>query len=190
MRKSGEGMHFTIGSAAGHGASGDLDLTEDLALVKATLLYADRVKLCSPGSSVLSGIAEFQESSSEAKARLVVRLLPNLQPSMSPQEIQFFEAVVGLRFRAAKRRIDKRTRKEILGRVEKKREELEAMVLEQHKAAGIEGFRKAVRSGLLKVHPFRQTSAAAVVEATIRGRGDLLRSFDLADLPRSSSMRR
>ncbi len=56
-------MHFTIGSAAGHGASGNLDLTEDLALAKATLLYADRVKLCSPGSSVLSGIAEFQESS-------------------------------------------------------------------------------------------------------------------------------
>ncbi|MDP9478310.1 MAG: hypothetical protein M3R38_21960 [Actinomycetota bacterium] len=175
-------VHFTIGSAAGHRTSGNLDLTQDLALVKATLLYADRVKLCSPGSSILSGIAEFQESSPEAKARLVVRLLPDLQPSMSPQEIHFFEAVVGLRSREEKRRIDKRTRKEILGMVEKERGELEAMVLEQHKAAGIEGFREAVRSGLLEVHPFRQTSAAAVVEATIRGGGDLLRGFDLADL--------
>ncbi len=175
-------VHFTIGSAAGHRTSGKLDLTQDLALVKATLLYADRVKLCSPGSSILSGIAEFQESSSEVKARLVVRLLPDLQPSMSPQEIHFFEAVVGLRSREEKRRINKRTRKEILGLVEKERGELEAMVLEQHKAAGIEGFREAVRSGLLEVHPFRQTSAAAVVEATIRGGGDLLRGFDLADL--------
>ncbi len=183
MSESGEGVHFTIGSAAGHAGSGGLDLTKDLALVKATLLYADRVRLCSPGSSVLSGIAEFQESSSEAKARLVVRLLPDLQPSMSPREIHFFEAVVGLRSREEKRRINKRTRKEILGMVEEKRGELEAMVLEQHKAAGIEGFREAVRSGLLEVHPFRQTSAAAVAEATIRGGGDLLlRGFDLTDL--------
>ncbi len=182
QRGNNGAVHFTIGSAAGHRASGKLDLTQDLALVKATLLYADRVKLCSPGSSILSGIAEFQESSSEAKARLVVRLLPDLQPSMSPQEIHFFEAVVGLRSREEKRRINKRTRKEILGMVEKERGELEAMVLEQHKAAGIEGFREAMRSGLLEVHPFRQTSAAAVVEATIRGGGDLLRGFDLADL--------
>ena len=181
-RDNDGGVHFTIGSAAGHGTSGDLDLTEDLALVKATLLYADRIKLCSPGSSVLSGIAEFQESSSEAKARLVVRLLPDLQPSMSPQEIHFFEAVVGLRSREEKRRINKRTREEILGMVEKEQGELEAMVLEQHKAAGIEGFREAVRSGLLEVHPFRQTSAATVVEATIRGRGNLLQGVDLADL--------
>lgn len=155
-------MHFTVGSAAGHSASGNLDLIEDLALVKATLLYADRVKLCSPGSSVLSGIAEFQESSSEAKARLVVRFLPDLQPSMSPEEIRFFEAVVGLRSREEKRRISKRTRKEILGIVEKERGELEAMVLEQHRAAGIEGFREAIRSGLLEVHPFRQTAAAGI----------------------------
>ncbi len=182
QRGNGGAVHFTIGSAAGHRTSAKLDLTQDLALVKATLLYADRVKLCSPGSSILSGIAEFEESSPEAKARLVVRLLPDLQPSMSPQEVHFFEAVVGLRSREEKRRINRRTRKEILGLVEKKRGELEAMVLGQHKAAGIEGFREAVRSGLLEVHPFRQTSAAAVVEATVRGGGDLLRGFDLTDL--------
>ncbi len=181
-RNRGEGLHFTIGSAAGHDPSGDLDLRQDLALVKATLLYADRTKLCSPGSSVLSAIAEFQEASSEAKARLVVRFLPDLQPSMSPKEIHFFEAVVGMRSREEKRRIKKRTRREILGMVEKEREGLEAMVLEQHKAAGIKGFREAVRSGALEVHPFRQTSAEALVEATIRGGGGLLGGVDLADL--------
>ncbi len=77
-----------MGSAAGHGSAGALDLREDLALVKASLLYADRVKLCSVGSSMLSGIAKFEEASPEARARLVVRFLPDLQPSMSPQEIR------------------------------------------------------------------------------------------------------
>jgi len=175
-------LHFTIGSAAGHGFSGDLDLQEDLALVKATLLYADGVRLCSPGASVLSGIAEFQEASSEVKARLVVQFLPELQPSMSSQEISFFEAAVGLRGRNEKRRIKKKTLKHILGMVDEQSEALEAMVVEQHKAAGIEGFRQAVRSNVLEVHPFRQTTAEAIIEAMLRGQGDLLYGVDLADL--------
>jgi hypothetical protein len=154
-RGCGGELHFTIGSAAGHGSSGNLDLSEDLALVKATLLYADRVKLCSPSASVLSGIAEFQEASTEEQARLVVRFLSDLQPSMSPQEIHFFEAVVGMRSREEKRHIKKRIRNEILGMIEKERRKLEAMVLEQHKADGIEGFRQAVHSDVLEVHPFR-----------------------------------
>lgn len=176
------GLHFTIGSAAGHDSSGGLDLRQDLALAKATLLYADRARLCSPGSSVLSAIAEFQEASSEVKAKLVVRFLPDLQPSMSPQEIMFFEAVVGMRSRAEKRRISRSTRREILGMVEERGEELEAMVLEQHRAAGIEGFREAVRSGALEIHPFRQTSAEALVGAMIHGDGSLVSGLDLGDL--------
>jgi hypothetical protein len=62
------GLHFTIGSAAGHDSPGALDLREDLALAKATLLYADHVKLCSVGSSVLSGIAEYAEAPTEKRA--------------------------------------------------------------------------------------------------------------------------
>lgn len=175
-------LHFTIGSAAGHNSTDSIDLCADLALVKASLLYADQVKLCSPGSSILSGIAEYQEAPAEEQAKLVVKFLPKLQPSMTPEQIHFFEAVVGMRSREEKRRIAKRTRKEILGMVEKQRMELEAMVLSQHNAAGIEGFREAVRLGALEVHPFRQTSAEAIVEATIRGSGNISYGFDLGDL--------
>jgi hypothetical protein len=176
------GIHFTIGSAAGHDSPGALDLREDLALAKATLLYADRVKLCSVGSSVLSGIAEYAEAPTEKRARLVVRFLPNLQPSFTPGEVHFFEAVVGLRGRAEKRRISKRTRREILSMVAEQQTELDAMVLEQHSAAGIDGFREAMKSGRLEVHPFRETSAEAIVEATLRGGANLLYGIDLIDL--------
>jgi hypothetical protein len=180
--RDNNGLHLTIGSAAGHDSAEGLDLREDLVLVKAALLYADGVKLCSLGASVLSGIAEFQEASTEEQARLVVKFLPDLQPSMSPQEIQFFEAAVGLRGAREKRRISKRTRKRILAMVAEQQIELEAMVVEQHQAASIEGFREAVRLGMLEVHPFRETSAEAIVEAMIRGGGDLLHGADLADL--------
>jgi hypothetical protein len=177
-----DGIHFTVGSAAGHESSGSLDLREDLNLAKASLLYADRVKLCSVGSSVLSAIASFEEASLEERARLVVRFFPDLQPSMSSQDIHFFEAVVGLRGREAKRRIPKKTRKEILAMVEDGQDELRAMVVEQHQAAGIDGFREAVASGALEIHPFRQTTAEALVEGTIRGGGNLLKAVDLVDV--------
>ncbi len=181
-RLSAGGVHFTIGSAAGHDSAGTLDLREDLALVKASLLYADRVKLCSFGASVLSGIAQFQEASTEEQAKLVVGFLPDLQPSMNSQEIHFFEAAVGLRGREEKRGISKRTRRKILAMVSERGGELEAMVLEQHRATGVEGFREAVNSGVLEVHPFRQTSAQSLIEATIRGGGNSLYGLDLADL--------
>lgn len=176
------GLQFTIGSAAGHDSPETLNLREDLALTKATLLYADHVKLCSVGSSVLTGIAEYAEASTEKRARLVVRFLPDLQPSFTPDEIHFFEAVVGLRGRAEKRRINQRTRREILGMVAEQQEELDAMVLEQHEAAGIHGFREAVKSGRLEIHPFRETSAEAVVEAMLSGGGNLLYGIDLVDV--------
>ena len=176
------GLHFTIGSAAGHDSPRALDLREDLALAKATLLYADHVKLCSVGSSFLSGIAEYAEASAENRARLVVRFLPDLEPSFTPDEIHFFEAAVGLRGRAEKRRVSKRTRREILDMVAEQQAELDAMVLEQHKTAGIDGFREAVKSGRLEVHTFRETSAEAVVEATLRGGGNLLYGIDLVDV--------
>jgi hypothetical protein len=153
-----------------------------LALVKATLLYADYVKLCSVGASALSGIAEYAEGSTEERARLAVKFLPDLQPSMTPDEIHFFEAVVGLRGRAEKRKISKKMRREILAMVKDQEEELETMVVEQHQAAGIEGFREAVNSGVLEIHSFRRTSAEAIVEAMIRGRGNLLYGIDMADV--------
>jgi hypothetical protein len=178
----GVGVDFLRVKRGIYDSAGSLDLQEDLALVKASLLYADRVKLCSLGASVLSGIAQFQEVSTEEQAKLVVRFLPDLEPSMNSQQIHFFEAAVGLRGREEKRRISKRTRREILAMVSESGGELEAMVLEQHRAAGIEGFREAVNSGVLEVHPFRQTSAQSLIEATIRGGGNLLYGLDLTDL--------
>lgn len=131
---------------------------------------------------MLSGIAEYAESSREARARLVVKFLSDLQPSLTPEEIYFFEAVVGLKSREEYRRVKKRTRKEILGMVAEREKELYAMVLEQHRAAGIEGFREAVSSGRLEIYPFRQGSAEAIVEATLRGGGNLLYGVDLVDI--------
>lgn len=177
-----EGLHFTVASAAGHNSPGKLDLSEDLALVKASLLYADKVRLCSVGSSFLSAIAEYAEAPEKERAKLVVRYLHDFQPSMSADEVRFFEAVVGMRSRKEERAVPKRTRKEILGMVREEGEELRRNILEQHRAAGIEGFREAVREGVLEVHTFGQTSVAALVEAHLKGNGNWLSGVDIADV--------
>jgi hypothetical protein len=177
-----DALHFTVASTAGHNSPGQLDLAEDLDLVKASLLYADKVRLCSVGSSFLSAIAQYAEAPEKERAKLVVRYLPVLQPSMGADEIHFMEAAVGMRSRREERSISKRTRKEILGMVREEGEELRAAVLHQHRAAGIEGFRAAVREGLLEVHTFRQTSVEALIEAQLRGNGDWLRGVDIADV--------
>ena len=177
-----EGLHFTVASTAGHRSPDKLDLSEDLALVKASLLYADKVRLCSVGSSLLSAIAEYAEAPEKERAKLVVRYLPDLQPSMGADEVRFFEAVVGMRSRKEARAVPKRTRKEIMGMVRQEGEELRRNVLEHHRAAGIEGFRNAVREGVLEVHTFGQTSVEALVEAHLKGNGDWLSGVDIADV--------
>ncbi len=55
-------------------------------------------------------------------------------------------------------------------------------VVDQHRAAGIEGFREAVREGVLEVHAFRQTSVEALVESHLRGGVDWLSGVDKADV--------
>lgn len=176
------GLHFTVASSAGHQSSARLDLSEDLALVKASLLYADQVKLCSVGSSLLSTIAEFAESPEQEQAKVVVRHLSEFQPSLSANELRFFEAVVGMRPRREMRAVPKKAPKEILAMVSKNRDELRRTVIDQHKASGIEGFRDAVHEGVLDVHTFRQVSVDGLIEAHLRGEGDFLSGVDVADV--------
>ena len=119
-----EGVHFTVASAAGHNSPRVLDLSQDLALVKASLLDADKVRLCSAGSSVLSSIAGYAEAPAEERAKLVVRYLLDLQPSMDPDEVRFFEVTVGLRPRKERRAVPRSARREILSLVRKQDDEL------------------------------------------------------------------
>ena len=176
------GLHFTVASSAGHDSSKSLDLSEDLALVKASLLYADRVRLCSAGSSILSSIAQYAEASPEERAKLVVRYLPDLQPSIDADWLRFFEAAVGLRPRRERLAVPRSARREIISMVRQQDDELRRGIIDGHRAAGIEGFREAVHEGVLESHTFRQTSFEAIVQAHIKGEGDWSSSVDIADV--------
>lgn len=175
-------MHFTVASTAGHHSSEGLDLSEDLALVKASLLYADKVKLCSVGSSLLSTVAEFGESSEMEQAKLVVRYLPDFEPSISPDALRYYRAVVGLGPRKEVRGTTKKDRRQVLSFVRPHRDELKRIVTDQHRAAGIEGFREAVHEGMLEIHSFRKIPIEALAESHFRGNVDWLSDVDKADV--------
>ena len=176
------GLHFTVASSAGRDSPGVLDLSEDLALVKASLLYADKVRLCSAGSSVLASLAQYAEAPPEERAKLVVCLLPELRPSIGWDELRFFKAAVGLGPRRERRAVPRSARREIMSMVRQQDDELRRDVVENHRAAGIEGFREAVHEGILEVHTFRQTSIEAIMRAQIKGEGTLASGVDIADV--------
>lgn len=132
-----------MASTAGHHSSERLDLSEDLALAKASLLYAGQVKLCSVGSSLLSTMAEFEEVSEIEQAKLVVRYLSDFQPSVSADQVRYFEAIVVMRPRSEVHAVKSKTaRRSSLWFKEQRR--VQAPVTDPHRAAGIEGFREAM----------------------------------------------
>ena len=90
---------------------------------------------------------------------------------MDADELRFFEAAVGLRTRRDRRAVPRSTRREIISMVRQQDDELRRGIIDDHRAAGIEGFREAVCEGVLEIHTFRQTSVEAIVQAHIKGEG-------------------
>jgi hypothetical protein len=78
---SGPEVHITVasGGAEGRGARGELDVSHETMLVKAALLYADRVTLASPRVAFLSSIAGVllaDEAERKDLALQLVQVLP------------------------------------------------------------------------------------------------------------------
>ena len=141
---------------------------EDLALVKASLLYADKVKLCSVGSSFLSAMAEYAEAPEKERAKLVVRYLTVLQPSMSTDEF------------ASSRRGGHALQKRGARDLKQARKEIWAWYVRRVRSCGgtsssstgppaSRGLGEAVREEVLEVHTFGQTSVESLVEAHLKG---------------------
>ena len=103
----------------------------------------------------------------------MVRYLSDFQSSMSADEVRFFEVVVGIRPRREAHAVPKKARREIMAIVRHDGDKLRRDVVEQHRAAGIEGFREAVREGVLDVHAFRQISLEGFTQVSeaASGRG-------------------
>ena len=74
-------LHFTIGTGLGLNPSvGQLSLENDLLMVKAGLLYADRVRLCSIGASLALEFAKLMKASGRERMEFLAKYFEDLAP--------------------------------------------------------------------------------------------------------------
>ncbi len=72
VNQGGSTLHVTVLSAA---ETSDFDLTSELRLVKAALLYADRVTLVSPKMAMLGAVSTLMEGTEQERTRRLLELV-------------------------------------------------------------------------------------------------------------------
>lgn len=167
-------LHITIG-AAPQTTQGDqtskIDLKNDLAMVKAALLYADRAKLCSPVSSALLDILNWVDVPQDKRLDLIKRLRSWNFDEATQQNI---EKIIGFHENAKRRRYSKKGRI-LLRQFDEALEQSWPRLLEHTNSfisgVGADGIAQAVESGLLDLYAFEP-----VFERIMRG-DDLEETF-------------
>lgn len=167
-------LHFTIGSLPrrGGGSAGFFNFAHELDLLKAGLLYADQVKVCSVGASFMAGLDDLSNASLEDKLSIIRTYLPLIEPGATPEQLEntyeLMEAVKGGRRASRSSKFGPREMFEARRFLDVGWQGIEAFVQEQFQSVGAEGFRTALRSGLVELHPFEHISAEKIVDMGMR----------------------
>ena len=142
----------------------DFDLAHELNLVKAALLYADRVELVSVGASMLAGWVALRDVPREERLDLMHR---HGGHRLTPDQLEKMDLVMGTGSRARKGGLNDRER--IQARIqlqavaEEGWQELTREVEELFESYNARGLREAVRSGLVELHSFAYTDVEGLL---------------------------
>lgn len=79
-------LHITVGTALE--PERGVDIEHDLRLLKTALLYADKVKLCSLGSSMILSLAQYKKLSREERIEVVSMLWQNLVDASEDDQVR------------------------------------------------------------------------------------------------------
>lgn len=159
------GLHIMIGAAP----RPDVGIAHDVRLVKAALLYADHVTLCSTSTSVFMLGLQFRDVPFDEQLRALERVM---ETRAAPEELALFRAAVVdyRRLTTSKRR----TREELL-RCQQFRKGLSGefahlvtRTTDLASQAGTLGLMQALKSGLVHLHPLNaDVSVEAMVDEYI-----------------------
>jgi len=168
LRSMSQILYFTVGSlpSTKDRAAGFFNFEHELDVLKAALLYADRVKLCSVGASFMSGLNNLENMPFKDKLTLVRELLPRINPGASREQLEkaywFIDTLSGSR--AQRRALSGRAKQQARKVVDEGWHNIENLVQEQFRAVqGAEGFRVALQSDLVELHPFNRISAEGII---------------------------
>jgi hypothetical protein len=144
-------LHMTIGS---HPVA-QINLEQDLRLVKAAILYADRVKLYSPTYSMLCMVAKLENIPPDQHIQLIQMVMPYIA---SPSDAERTSAFL----KVYKEKFQNNRLTEVDVAVQKMLEKSWVVVKETaHKIVDGTGFNELnqlTQSGLLEIHPFKQST--------------------------------
>lgn len=142
-------FHITVGAAPQSG----FNLTHELRLLKAGLLYADKVKLCSLSSAVAVTLPYLSVLPDREILELTLHAAKAL--NQSPENIETF---IGIYRQLQKKKF--RTRQELIllqnlkNQFDKTRQEFGVVVEKLLKDANAEGLFSAIQSGLVEIQSF------------------------------------
>ncbi len=163
-------LHFMVGSLPGRGPGpegGFFDFKRELDLLKAALLYANRVKVCSVGASFMSALDDLGNMPLDGKLAIIGDYLPIIQPDATPQQLEnarlLMEAVKGTRGGRGRRRFGPQEMFAARTLLEDGWKKIEGRVQEEYDGVGADGFREALRSGLVELQPFMHISAEKIL---------------------------
>lgn len=163
-RTTGE-MRFVVGSAAGTKDGGsNFDLGHELNLVKAALLYADRVELVSAGASLLYGFVALSEVPPDRRLVLVRR---HAGHKLDEEQLQKMDLVMGRGSRKLRRALSARQRAEARRQLQVVADEgwreIRRDVEERFESYNAGGLEEAVGSGLLLLRTFEQNTVEGML---------------------------
>jgi len=169
---------FTVGSLPNtRGRSeGFFNFEHELELLKAALLYADRVKVCSVGAAFMAGLDDLRNMDGNGKTALIQKFLPYIQPNATLEHLartrRLMEAASasGRRGKSAHRGLSGPEFFAARQLLDKGWQPIKSLVEEQFEAVGAEGFEEALRSGLVELHPFTHISAEGIIDMGRRGK--------------------
>jgi hypothetical protein len=158
-------FHITVGV---HPQS-DLNLAHDLALLKAALLYADKVKLCSATATLLILAAQIPTLNDDQLLEMV-REVAKIQGT-----VEQFDGNLTIykRLRSKKHR----TRQELIlyhtqkSHFDRTRKELSGTIEKMAQAAGADGLVTALQSNLVELQPFSDTKTDVMVHEFVAAIG-------------------
>ena len=164
--KKGVRLRFTVGSLRNTSRrAGGIDFRHELGLLKAALLYADEVELVSVAGSFMASMEHLGQLPRIERLALMRHLMPIVDPEASEKELTKVYRLID----SATNKLEKNRRLapdeiRILTYLKEKWPAIEKFVEEAFDEWGVEDFRTALRSGLVGVRPFTQTTPEKILE--------------------------
>jgi hypothetical protein len=147
-------LHISVGVHP----TDDLDLDKELRMLKAALLYADKVKLYSPKVPSIQAISRFQDFSPELRLKFLERIIPYLSPENAQKLSSSLEDYKQLLGREKLDHHELQRKREFEGKLEREwcdiAEQANTFVCESQ----LDQIDSAIKAGVLELHDFKNSA--------------------------------